>query len=318
MKRALAFFHRWRNWLGIVLIAILALLAIAAPLLAPQDDPANPQVFQRVGKGTDTLPHPPDQSAWLGTLTGQYDVWFSLLWGLRQAFQFGLTVTLVTAGFGVVYGAISGYVGGFTNNLMTRISDAFMAVPILAVIVFIRQIIVILLENSGAFLMPSTNEWVIVSAVSVVQQFLIKADPILWSLIFFSWMPYARLVNASVLRLRKVEYVTAARAMGAGGGRIILRHLLPNAVSPEIVLAARDVGSMVILQATFTFIGLGGNSPWGSMLSMARNWIVGPGGNPFVYWWTYVPATLLLIIFSISWSFVGDSLNEWLNPRKVV
>ena len=318
MKRASSFFRRWRNWLGIILIAILALLAIAAPLLAPQDDPANPQVFQRVGKGSDTLPHPPDQSALLGTLTGQYDVWFSLLWGLRQAFQFGLTVTLVTAGFGVIYGAISGYLGGFTNNLMTRISDAFMAVPILAVIVFIRQIIVILLENTGAFLLPSSNEWVILSAVSVVQQFLIKADPVLWALIFFSWMPYARLVNASVLRLRKVEYVTAARALGADSRRIILRHLLPNAISPEIVLAARDVGSVVILQATFTFIGLGGNSPWGSMLSMARNWIVGPGGNPFVYWWTYVPATMLLIFFSISWSFVGDSLNEWLNPRKVV
>ena len=111
----------------------------------------------------------------------------------------------------------------------------------------------------------------------------------MWSLVLFSWMPYARLINASVLRLRNAEYVISARALGAGHARIILRHLLPNTVSPEIVLAARDVGGMVILQATFTFIGLGGNSPWGYFLAMARNWVVGPGGNPLTYWWTYIP-----------------------------
>jgi peptide/nickel transport system permease protein len=83
------------------------------------------------------------------------------------------------------------------------------------------------------------------------------------------------------------------------------------------VLAARDVGGMVILQATFTFIGLGGDSPWGRILSTARDWIVGPGGNPFVYWWTYLPTTIALILFGISWNMLGDSLNDWLNPRRV-
>jgi peptide/nickel transport system permease protein len=318
MTRWKSYFSHWRNWLSLALLAILAGMALAAPRLAPQENPNNPQTLQQVGRGTDSLPHPPSPQALLGTLSGQYDVWFTLIWGLRQAFQFGLIVTIITAIFGILYGGISAYFGGIVNNFMMRITDAFMAIPIIAIIVFIRQIIVILLNNLGAFFAAyQGNYWYPQGANQTLQEFLIKIDPVMWSLILFSWMPYARLINASVLRLRKVEFITSARALGAGHLRILLRHMLPNAISPEIVLAARDVGGMVILQATFTFIGLGGYSPWGDLLSRARNWVVGPGGNPLVYWWTYVPATLLLILFSASWNFLGDSLNERLNPRRV-
>jgi peptide/nickel transport system permease protein len=317
MRQRITFLRHWRNWLGLVLLAYLAGVAIAAPHLAPQDNPNTPQLFQQVGRSTDPIPHPPSQQALLGTLSGQYDVWFTLVWGLRQAFQFGLSVTAITGLFGIMYGGISAYFGGLTNNVMMRITDAFMAFPVIAVIVFVRQIIVLLLSSTGAYYEPWHNIWITQQAFSAMQQFLLRADPVMWSLILFSWMPYARLVNAGVLRLRNVEFITSARALGAGHLRIILRHMLPNAISPEIVLAARDVGGMVILQATFTFIGLGGNSPWGALLAQARNWIVGPGGNPFMYWWVYLPATLLLILFSVSWNYVGDSLNEWLNPRKV-
>jgi len=309
------FFRHWRNWLGPVLIVILAGMALAAPRLAPQEDPSNPQTLLQVGSSTDSLPHPPSTHALLGTLSGQYDVWFTLIWGLRQAFQFGLMVTIITAIFGIIYGGISAYFGGFVNNLMMRIADAFMAIPVIAAIVFIRQIIVILLDSMGAWF---TYLGVFAQGANVAkQQFLLDIDPVMWSLVLFSWMPYARLVNASVIRLRNVEFITSAHALGAGHLRIIMRHMLPNAISPEIVLAARDVGGMVILQATFTFIGLGGYSPWGDLLARARSWVVGPGGNPLVYWWTYIPATLLLILFSASWNYLGDSLNERLNPRKV-
>lgn len=299
------------------MIVYLGAMAIAAPYLAPKDEPSDTRVLQQIGRGTDAVPHPPSEMALLGTLSGQYDVWFTLVWGLRQAFQFGLSVTILTGVFGIIYGGISAYFGGFTNNVMMRIADAFMAMPLIAVIVFMRQIVVILLDSSGAMFSPIQNVWIGGQTYSALLQFLLKVDPVMWSLILFSWMPYARLVNASVIRLRNIEYITSARALGAGHLRIILRHMLPNAISPEIVLAARDVGGMVILQATFTFIGLGGYSPWGDLLARARSWVVGPGGNPLVYWWTYIPATLLLILFSVSWNFVGDSLNERLNPRKV-
>jgi peptide/nickel transport system permease protein len=316
MKRFFHFIRQWRNWLGLLLLLILGGLAIATPKLAPQKDPANPQIWQQVGRPSDPIPHPPSSTALLGTLPNQYDVFFTLLWGLRQAFRFGVMVTLVTSAFGILYGASSAYFGGTANNLMMRIADAFLTFPILAAIVFMSQLIAIILNQVG-FYDPYRHYWMFSGTLTAFQQLLLKVDPVAWALILFSWMPYARLVNSLVLRLRKVEFVTSARALGAGHARIILRHLLPNAISPEIVLAARDVGGMVILQATFAFIGLGGNSPWGELLARGRSWIVGPGGNPFVYWWTYLPATLLLILFSVSWNFMGDNLNEWMNPRKM-
>ncbi len=317
MIRNLRRIRNWRHWLGISLIGMLAVLAIATPILAPQPDPSNPQVWRQVGHIMDKTPHPPNEKALLGTLSGQYDVLFTLLWGLRQAFLFGLSVTLITAAFGILYGAFSAYLGGLTNNLMMRIADAFLTFPLLAAIVFMSQIIVVILNASDPYMTFLIQNSIFPETMTAFQKFLAGIDPVMWVLILFSWMPYARLVNASVLRLRKVEYVTSARALGAGHARIILRHLLPNAISPEVVLAARDVGGMVILQATFTFIGLGGNSPWGELLSRARNWVVGLGGNPLTYWWTYIPTTLVLILFSVGWNSIGDSLNEWLNPSRV-
>lgn len=316
MRQFRRFLRSWRNWLGLVLLSYLAGIAIATPYLAPQPDPANPQIWLQVGRPSDPIPHPPSENALLGTLPNQYDVFFTIVWGLRQAFQFGLSVTLIAAVFGILFGATSAYLGGSVNNVMMRIADAFLTFPVLAAIVFMSQLIAVILQQAGWY-DTYRQYWVFTESLSVFQSILLKFDPVAWALILFSWMPYARLVNASVLRLRKVEFITSARALGAGHVRIILRHLLPNAVSPEIVLAARDVGGMVILQATFSFIGLGGTSPWGQLLARARNWVVGPGGNPLMYWWTYLPATLILILFSVSWSFVGDSLNEWLNPRKL-
>jgi peptide/nickel transport system permease protein len=316
MKRGLAFFRHWRNWVGLLILAVLIGLAIATPVISPQEDPADPQFFRQVGRGSDMQPRPPGEQAALGTLPGQYDVLFTILWGLRQAFQFGLLVTLATGVVGILYGAASGYLGGWVNNIMMRIADAFLAFPVLAAIVFMRQIIYILMEGTGAYYDAYRKIWYTPEVYSTLQTFLTQFDPVMWSLILLSWMPYARLVNASVLRLRNTDFVLSARALGAGKIPIILRHILPNAISPAIVLAARDVGGMVVLQATFSFIGLGGHSPWSELLATARNWIVGPGGNPLVYWWTYLPAVLALILFSVGWNFTGDSLNEWLNPRK--
>jgi peptide/nickel transport system permease protein len=315
MKRGLAFFKHWRNWVGLIILAVMGGLAAATPVIAPQEDPSNPQNFQVVGRATDMQPHPPGGESVLGTLAGQYDVLFTILWGLRKAFQFGLSVTLITGAFGILYGAASGYLGGWANHLMMRIADAFLAFPVLAAIFFMRQMINILLEGTGAYIL-SNNNWYLPEDISPFQTFLLQADPVLWSLVLLSWMPYARLINASVLRLRTTDFVLSARVLGAGQAWIVLRHILPNAISPAVVLAARDVGGMVVLQATFTFIGMGSNSPWSELLAAARNWVVGPGGNPLVYWWTYLPAVLALIVFSLGWSFLGDSLNDWLNPRK--
>jgi peptide/nickel transport system permease protein len=127
-------------------------------------------------------------------------------------------------------------------------------------------------------------------------------------------MPYARLVNTLVIELKQTEFILAARSIGVRPARIVFRHLLPNAITPAVVLAARDVGSFVILQATLTFIGLGGNSIWGYILVVGRDWVIGPGGNVMAYWWVFIPATLTVILFGIAWNLFGDGLGELLDP----
>ena len=129
-------------------------------------------------------------------------------------------------------------------------------------------------------------------------------------------MPYARLTNTVVLRNRGEEYILASRSLGAGRLRLIFRHLLPNSIAPVIILAARDVGYMVLLQAGFTFIGLSRSSEWGVLLSLGRNNVIGPGGNLFTWWWTFFPPTLAILLFGVGWNLLGDGLNDWLNPRR--
>jgi peptide/nickel transport system permease protein len=143
-----------------------------------------------------------------------------------------------------------------------------------------------------------------------------QIDPVMLAFVLFLWMPYARLTHTMVLQIKGAEFLEAARALGAGTVRMLLRHLLPNAISPAIVLAARDIGLVVILQASLTFIGLIGGSEWGTLLSIGRRWIIGVGGNPFTYWWAFIPGTLVLILFGVGWNLLGDGLNNWLNPRS--
>ena len=113
-----------------------------------------------------------------------------------------------------------------------------------------------------------------------------------------------------------IKLYKAARAVGVKPARILFRHLLPNAISPAIVLFARDVGGMVILDAAFAFFKLGGTVEWGQLLALNRSWILGTGGNPLTYWWVYLPFTLALVVYGVAWGMLGESLNSALNPRE--
>jgi hypothetical protein len=136
------------------------------------------------------------------------------------------------------------------------------------------------------------------------------------SLIVFSWMPYARLVHAIVLTLKQTDFVQAARALGGSPFWIIRQHILRNSTGPAIVLAARDVGGVVLLQATLTFVQIGGDSIWGTMLARGRDWVIGPGGSLLKYWWVYLPPTLAVMLFGIAWNMLGDGLNDALEPTS--
>jgi len=308
------FLSNWQNILGLAIVAFYFLIAIAAPLLSPVQDPNKSLAFQSVGLTADLVPHPPFPQAPLGTLPGQIDIYHALVWGTRSALAFGLTVALVAAIFGVLVGAASAYFGGWINNLAMRITDAFLAVPIIAGVFFFRQILIFAAQPAGGGINLGQNQ-ALNRLLSLPVALPSSVDPMLLAFIAFTWMVYARIVNTLVLNTKKTDFVQASRAMGAGHTRIILRHLIPNSITPVMVLVARDIGAVVLLQATFRFIGMGGTSAWGEMLVLGRNWIIAPGGNLLAFWWIFIPATLALLLFGIGWNLLGDGLNDWLNPR---
>ncbi len=317
------YFSRWQNWAGIVIVLFFITVAVAAPLLSPMDA-NNPSVMKVVGNNRDFTPHPPTAEEPLGTMSRQVSVYHALVWGSRSALIFGVFIVVFAMLIGVLVGTISAYSGGFIHNLLMRVTDTFLAFPIIAAVVLISQLFTILLDNAGAMYMMGgmgANIFAVKGSVYLPDQipawlvFLNSLDPVMIAFILFSWMPYARLMDTTVSRLMQSEYIEAAKTVGAKNKRIIWRHLLPNAISPAIVLGAKDVGGMVLLQATFTFIGIGQGSAWGLILVQSRDWIIGPNGL-FTYWWTFLPATLALVLFGIGWNLIGDGLNEAFNPKS--
>jgi peptide/nickel transport system permease protein len=323
MIRTRRFFRRWQNWLALAMVGAYLAVAIMAPIISPMSG-TEPGIFQRVGRITDKIPRPPGEKAPLGSLPGDYDVFHALVWGTRSAVAFGISVAFISAAFGIIYGAVAGYAGGRVNAILMRITDAFLTFPVLAGVVFLQQLLVTAIVYLGGIYIPASNLGTLTpSSTGVVlfeptQQTAIMTllnfiDPLTFALIIFSWMQFARITNTMVITIKRKEFVQAAQALGASGLAVVSRHLIPNVISPSIVLAARDVGAVVILQATLTFIGIGGGSAWGTMLSMGRNWIIGPGGSVMTYWWTFLPVTLAIIFFGVAWNLLGDGLNDMLD-----
>jgi peptide/nickel transport system permease protein len=321
MRNIRRFFASWQNILSLIMILSFAGITLAAPQLSPMDT-KNPGIYQRVGRAVDTQPKPPSWQTPLGTLPGQYDVFHALVWGTGEAMRFGLTVAIVTALIGIFLGAVAGYAGGWLNSLIMRITDAFLAFPVIAGVVFMQQIVAITITAMGGiyyFNNPRLGRIVdIVLPLNGIQAFLERSNPLLISLILFSWMPFTRLVNTLIITLKRTDFVQAAYALGASPFWIIRRHLIPHTIAPAVVLAARDVGGAVILQATFTFIGIGGNSAWGGILATGRDWVIGPGGNLFNYWWVFLPATLAVILFGVAWNMLGDGINDLSLPLSMI
>lgn len=323
MSRLHCFFSRWQNWLGLAIVLFFVFIAAAAPLLSPHT-PQSPGAIKIVGNSNDFLPRPPSAAAPLGTLNKGVSVYHALVWGARSALVFGVITAVFAMLIGVLIGTFSAYAGGFLNRLLMRASDAFLAFPMIAGVVLINQVFGTLLSLAMRFYSGGKVSGTSSEALYILQLqkhlplwvvALQKIDPIMIAFILFSWMPYARLMNTMVMQLGQAEYITAARALGARRSRILFRHLMPNAITPAVVLAAKDVGGMVLLQAIFTFIGMSSDSPWGTLLVLGRDWIISPGGI-FTYWWVFVPATLALVLFGIGWNLLGDGINDALNPRN--
>ena len=319
MRLMQRFLSRWQNWVSVLLILTYAAVAIAAPYLAPVD-PDQPDVFVRVGRATEGEPQPPSEKAILGMLPFGIDVFYPLVWGSRDALQFGLIVTVSTALFGIMYGALAGIVSRRASSLLMSIADSFLAFPAIAGLIFLQQLYATTIRAMGGIYFRSEFYGQVIEIqgpMTAIQYVLDHINPLMLSLILFSWMPYARLVHSIVLTLRETEFIYAARALGGNAFWVIRKHLIPNSTAPAMVLAARDVGGVVLLQATLTFVNIGGGSIWGSMLAQGRNWVIGPGGSLFNYWWVFLPPTLAVMLFGIAWNMLGDGLSDAFDPRAV-
>jgi peptide/nickel transport system permease protein len=316
MRNVQRFFSKWHNWLGLILVAIFVFMAIAAPILSPQD-PNQPGDIKIIGNALrHRQPLPPSVEAPLGTLANQSSVYHSLIWGARSSVVFGVVVALISMLFGVLLGTLSALSKNWVDHLLMRITDAFLAFPMIAGVIMISQLVTILLSTAGVQIFITSGGKFMLYPENMPFWLVIldKTDPLMITFILFSWMPYAKIMNSVVHRIKNLEYIEAARISGTRRLQIIIKHILPNSIAPAIIMAARDVGGMVILQTTFAFVGLGGNSPWAYSLISGRDWIIGLGGK-FDFWWVFLPITITIVLFGIGWNLLGDGLNDLLNPR---
>ncbi|QRY70682.1 ABC transporter permease (plasmid) [Ensifer sp. PDNC004] len=273
--------------LGVVILLAFVLIAVFAPVLAP------PQSFQLSPYDTPragflATPQPPSPEAVFGTTQGQYDIFYGVVWGTRTAFKIGLGVVAISVLIGTVVGAVAAYYGGVVEEVLMRIVDVFMAVPFL-----IAAMVLTALLGKGIV-------------------------PITIALTTFGWMSYARIVRSEILRIREMDYIHAARSYGASDLRLIVLHILPNAMFPVLVLATMATGSMVLSASALSFLGVGteeGYADWGQFIAYSRNWIVGQPGNPFQFWYTLAFPGTAVFLFVLSWNLVGDALRDMLDPR---
>lgn len=257
---------------GLILTVVLVLAALAAPLLAPYD-PNTQDTARRL--------EAPSNDHLLGLDDLGRDVLSRVIFGARVSLRVGFSVVLLAALTGVTLGAISGYFGGAIDVLVMRLCDILLAFPgILLAIALV------------AVLGPSLNNVILALAT-------------------IGWVGYARLVRGQVLKVREMEYVTAAKALGAKSPRVILRHVLPNVINPVIVMATLGLAGAILSEAALSFLGLGVQPPtpsWGAMLTAGRRYL-GLANHLAIF----PGAAIMLAVMGLN--FLGDGLIDALDPK---
>ena len=260
------------NVAALVLIGAFAICAVLAPIVAPYDPLA-----QALGSRLD----PPSPQHWLGTDQLGRDIASRLLYGARISLVIGIVVVALAGIFGTLVGLVAGYAGGLVDETLMRVTEVFLAFPPL----------ILAMAIAGALGPSLTNAIIAIAAVT--------------------WAVYARLTRGQLLSLRRREFVEAARAIGASRGRILARHLLPNALAPLMVQASFDMGGAIISAAGLSFIGFGAQPPtpeWGVMISEGRNFI------STQLWLSLFPGLAILLAVG-SFNVLGDGLRDLFDPR---
>ncbi len=278
--RAQRLYALWRafrtNPMGLpsaLVILALILAAAAAPLLA-RHDPYVQDLATRL--------RPPDRLHILGTDELGRDVFARLVFGARTSLAIAFLVAAIVGPVGLLIGTVAGYLGGWTDRVLMRLVDLFLAFPgLILALAFI------------AALGPGVDHAIM--AVSLT-----------------AWPPIARLARAETLTIRKTDYIAAARLTGASWPRVVLRHIMPMCLPSVIVRLTLNMAGIVLTAAGLSFLGLGARPPapeWGAMLSTGRQYLLGA-------WWLAAAPGLAIMMLSLAFNLLGDSLRDALDPRR--
>ena len=264
---------------GLVLVGLVAAMAIAAPFLSPHD-PAAQNIANRLQPPfwdqSGSFQHP------LGTDSVGRDILSRVLYGSRISLVVGLTATVASGLLGVSMGLVAGYLGGSSDSVISRVGDVQQAIPFLVLAIAV-----------AAMLGPGLVNLLLV-------------------LVLTTWVMFFRVVRGEVLSVREEPYVLSARAIGCTHGRIMLRYILPNVAASIIVIATLLVASMIIFEASLSFLGLGVPSDvptWGRIVADGREYVASE-------WWIAFFPGLAILITVMGFNLLGDWLREALDPRQ--
>ncbi|HWR48799.1 MAG TPA: ABC transporter permease [Pseudonocardiaceae bacterium] len=259
--------------LGVGLLVAIVLFCFLGPLVYHTDQVYTDLVAANL---------PPSAAHPLGTDYLGYDELGRLMVGGRSSIEVGLAAAVMASAFGVIWGAVAGYIGGVLDAVMMRIVDVVLSIPGLFILLFIATIIP-----------PTLGTMIAIIAL-------------------FSWLIPARLVRGEVLSLRSREYVQAVKVMGGRGPRIVLRHLIPNAIGVIVVQTTFEVANSILIFAVLSYLGFGLSAPaasWGEMLSTGTAYIYDG------YWWQIYPPGVAILLIVLAFNFVGDALRDALDVR---
>lgn len=262
------FFHHKVGMLGLFIVLFFGFVAIFAPLIAPHDP-----IDQHIATARLV---PPSAEHPLGTDELGRDILSRLIYGARISMRIGLIAEGIALTIGIVLGSLAGYLGGWVDNIIMRLTDIFFAIPALLFLIV------------------------------VVSIFDSTATTIFVSLGLISWPSEARLMRSEVLRLREREFVIAATALGVSNLRVIGRHILPNALASMIVIGSLGIAGAILSEATLSFLGLGIQQPvpsWGTMINQGQAYI-------FTAWWYSIFPGLTIMLVVLGFNFLGDALRD--------
>jgi peptide/nickel transport system permease protein len=279
----------WRNFkkhrlaiAGTTVLGFLIIGVIFAPIVTNYD-PGTTKILDKY--------LPPSLGHLMGTDGLGRDLFLQVMDGGRISLMIGLIATLLSIGIGTTVGAIAGFYSGWIDNVLMRIAEIFQILPTLFVAILLTQLL-----RAGAIPFLSAG-----------------IAPIIFVVAITTWVGVARLVRSSFLSLKEKEFVEAGRASGAANVRIMLRHILPNAMSPIIVAATLRVGAAIITESGLSFLGFGVQPPtptWGNMLKNAQSEMeYAP--------WTAIFPGLFIFITVIAVNYIGDGLRDALDPHHV-